>query len=356
MNGIQKSISTRIEILRYVMIFGIVILHTPPYVPLSDIGDSFFDFIKAFFQHAVFRTAVPVLTFVSGYLLFRTPALCQFAAVASKKTRTLLVPLILFNLPIALVVLYLQFAYDGVSLSTVELYPFNLLEFIDACVGLVEAPINYPLAFLRDLFVISLLAPVWHALYRHVPRLGAVLVFVVFWFNLDFKLVLRNEMAILFYFGGLASFQQWDMTRLDKHAAKLLLLFAILCAGVVAFRMENRVYLGLISPLMIWPAASLLLDTTLGKWIAGMAKYSFLTFLMQGPILTILWMGYNELPDSVPYWIFWLVAPVSTAYIVALAYRFGVANFPGLMGIALGRSPRTHGEVVQRSKSGTAKY
>lgn len=356
MNGIQKSISTRIEMLRYVMIFGIVILHTPPYVPLSDTGDSLFDFIKAFFQHAVFRTAVPVLTFVSGYLLFRTPALVQFSAVASKKARTLLVPLILFNLPIALVELYLQFANDSMSLSTGELYPFNLMAFIDACVGLVDAPINYPLAFLRDLFVISLLAPVWKVLYRHAPRLGALMVLIVFWFNLDFKLVLRNEMAILFYIGGLASFQQWDMTRLDKHGAKLLLLFAILCAGVVALRIENRVYLGLISPLLIWPAASLLLGTALGKWIAGMAKYSFFTFLMQGPVLTILWMGYSALPVSIPYWIFWLVAPFLTAYIIVIGYRFGIKHFPGVMRIALGRSPRELQEAARRGTSGVAKY
>lgn len=45
---IEKEISTRISILRFVMIFGIVILHTPLYVPIDQVGSHAFDMIKAF--------------------------------------------------------------------------------------------------------------------------------------------------------------------------------------------------------------------------------------------------------------------------------------------------------------------
>lgn len=54
---IDNEISTRISILRFVMILGIVILHTPLYVPIAQVGSGVFDSIKAFFRVPCF--AVP---------------------------------------------------------------------------------------------------------------------------------------------------------------------------------------------------------------------------------------------------------------------------------------------------------
>ena len=53
------------------MIVGIVILHVPPYVPLNEVS-GLFESIKAFFAHGVFRSSVPVLSAISGYLIIRT--------------------------------------------------------------------------------------------------------------------------------------------------------------------------------------------------------------------------------------------------------------------------------------------
>ena len=52
------------------MIIGIVLLHTPMYVSVADIDSGWFDLTKAFFQSAAFRCTAPVLTLISGYLLF----------------------------------------------------------------------------------------------------------------------------------------------------------------------------------------------------------------------------------------------------------------------------------------------
>lgn len=68
---VDQDIAHRIDLLRFVMIFGIVILHTPQYVNIADVGTGWFDLFKAFFQSAVFRCTVPVLTTISGYLLFK---------------------------------------------------------------------------------------------------------------------------------------------------------------------------------------------------------------------------------------------------------------------------------------------
>ncbi len=68
----QQLVFDRIAMLRLLMIIGVVVLHTPPYVSVTEIGPGIFDFIKALFQNAAFRATVPVLTVISGYLLFRS--------------------------------------------------------------------------------------------------------------------------------------------------------------------------------------------------------------------------------------------------------------------------------------------
>src|SRR4051812_18312894 len=90
-------IEKRIDLLRSLMIFGVVILHTPPYVPIAQTGPSFFDFIVALFQQAVFRTTVPVLTFISGYLLFRSSLDMQPLRLLRKKFSSIVIPFIIFN-------------------------------------------------------------------------------------------------------------------------------------------------------------------------------------------------------------------------------------------------------------------
>src|SRR5688500_8098676 len=94
----QKVIFERIAMLRYLMIVVIVVLHTPPYVPISVIGSGLFDFVQAFFQTAAFRATVPVLTLISGYLLFRSGLDQHWTQLMKKKARTILVPFLFFNL------------------------------------------------------------------------------------------------------------------------------------------------------------------------------------------------------------------------------------------------------------------
>ncbi len=105
---LTEEISKRLWITRFSMIIGIVILHLPPYVPLSDVGNSFFSLWKAFFSHGLFRATVPVLTVISGYLVFYSKLHERPVQLLIKKTKSILVPLVLWNLPIAIAIFLLQ--------------------------------------------------------------------------------------------------------------------------------------------------------------------------------------------------------------------------------------------------------
>jgi succinoglycan biosynthesis protein ExoH len=336
MKKIDEEISKRIALLRYLLIFGIIVLHTPHYVPLSETGSGIFDFVKALFQHAIFRASVPVLTFISGYLLFNSQLDLQFKTLLIKKTQTILIPLILFNMPVAIAVYLIQANQLLDYNFSMKLYPFNLATWSDAVLGLFGSPINYPLNFLRDLFLISLLSPLIGFFLRRYVWYGTVIVFLLFWFNLDEQLILRNTMPIVFYLGGMASVQDWDMRKMDRFSPLFLVAFIILCIGTIIFQIENRSFLRLISPLLIWPVASLLVNTRLGGWLVKLSKYSFLTFLAQGPLLLIALFIYQKALPGLPYWVFWILTPIIIAAILIQIYIYSHRYFPKIMNILLG--------------------
>ncbi len=56
--------------LRFVMIRGVVLPHTRSDVPIAEAGPGWLDRFKAILQDAVSLASVPVLTLISGYLLF----------------------------------------------------------------------------------------------------------------------------------------------------------------------------------------------------------------------------------------------------------------------------------------------
>jgi succinoglycan biosynthesis protein ExoH len=343
-NSNLSDTSSRISILRFVMIFGIVILHIPPFVPIDLLEPGVFSYIKAFFQSALFRCTVPVLSFISGYLLFRSGIDTKPRLLLAKKIHSLVVPFLVFNLPFVAVALVLQMT--GKLDISYQLVPFNWSEFADAAFSLRRQPINYPLFFLRDLFVICLLAPVFGMLLRRSPELGLILISLVFLADFDRELVMRTAMPVSFCIGGYLAVRNFNVRALDKYAVPCLVLFLIMCAAIVIFRVVNTTALRLISPVLIWPAASLLLGTRFGRWAARMSKYSFFIFLAHAPVLLLSWKLYLKYGQDIPYQVYWVATPVLTTMLLIgvhrLCTKYIPAPFAWARGVQLSRL-RAHG-------------
>lgn len=324
----------RISMLRYLMIVGIVILHMPPYVPIEEIGSGPFDFLKAYVQNAAFRATVPVLTMISGYLLFREGLDQQWMKLAKKKLRTIVVPFLVFNLGL-LAAAYVAQRTVGITMS-VQLIPFNLMNWLDAAFGLTRSPINYPLNFLRDLIVLMMLAPLFGIVLRKAPWLGLLAVSVIFVKNFDGLLVLRGIMPIMFYLGGMAALRQWNLLALDRYALPCLAIFLALCAALIEFRVANTNYFRFVAPFLIWPAAALLQPTRLGAWLQSQSKYSFFIFVAHAPLVLVLSMAYNKLGQAIPYPLYWCLAPVLVVAILTGLYRILMWACPGLFAPMIG--------------------
>lgn len=331
----ESALSRRIWITRYLMVIGIVALHVPPYQSLSELGHSPFDLLKGFFSHGLFRATVPVLTAISGFLVFRSKLFARPRMLLQKKTTTLLVPLILWNLPLALALYVLQrhqLLHHAVSET---LYPFDLTSWLNAVLGLFESPVNYPLNFLRDLFVIALLSPLFGWFLIRMPMIGLAAVAAIYWTNIDGQLVLRQSMIVSFYIGGLAAVRNWNLMALDRFAWPFLALIFAYCVAVPWFDIENREAFRLVSPLLVWPVMSLIVDTRAGGWLYRNSQCSFFTFLSHGPMLFVLSQISKGIP-GIPYPLFWAAAPVFVVATGAIVTPFFKRQLPRLASIALG--------------------
>lgn len=353
---LDHGLRQRIALLRFVMIFGVIVLHTPAYVPMSALGDGWFDAIKAYFQLAVFRATVPVLTIISGLLLFGAGLDRLPGKLFTKKARTILLPFLCFNLPLVPLAMGAEM-FAGIELSA-QLWPFEPMAWLNAAFGLTASPINYPLNFLRDLMVLILLAPLFGWLLRHHAWPGLVVVSVVFFKNYDGILVLRDLMAVLFYVGGMAAVRGWNLRALDRYALPCLILFLLACAAMVHFRIANTTYLRLVAPFLIWPACALLVGTRPGSWMTGMSRYSFFMFLAHSPVLLLTWILYGRFGGSLPYPVYWVAAPIAVTAVLVLVYRVAGNRMPRLFPLLIGargtaeNSPSPEAAAVVRPARG----
>ncbi|MDN4053765.1 acyltransferase [Massilia sp. YIM B02763] len=346
----DTNVRQRFDLLRFVMIFGVVVLHTPQYVAIADVGNDGFSLFKAFFQNAMFRTTVPVLTFISGYLVFHANLDLAPKKLLLKKARSLLLPFLVFNLPMVAIA-WLAVSFAGLKLSY-DLTSSDPMVWANAVFGLTSAPINYPLNFLRDMMALVLITPLLGLLLRHMPFIGLAFCVAFFLNNLDGPFVLRDTMPIVFYMGGMVACCKWELRAWDEYAWPCLLVFLVLCASIIYFRNANTTLLRLVSPMLVWPASALFVQSRFGQWCVRMNKYSFFLFMAHAPVLVISWQLYQRVGDVVPYPMYWVATPVLTTALMVLLYRAGMKVMPGMLQFALGgRARRPAGLPAQAGQA-----
>ncbi len=232
--------------------------------------------------------------------------------LVEKKVRTLLLPLLFWNVPVVMTVFALQNAGLTEHAFRVDLQSADPIIWLNALVGIADAPVNFPLFFLRDLFVCSLLAPLLGAFLRHSVWAGALIVIANWYVNFDLGLIWRNEILLMFYLGGMAATLRWPLDALDRFAWPLLAGFLVLCVAATVVRNPKLIqYLKMLGVVALWPASSLVLRTQLGKLIVDLSRHSFFIFVSHGPILAGLWVVWKIEHFDLPYPAFWIAAPIA---------------------------------------------
>lgn len=158
-----------IDKIKLLLAFLVVMLHCAGATSLDggclNYQNGFYDISRILFSNNLCRIAVPIFFMISGYLFFSEFDKWNFEIYKNKikkRTKTVLVPYLLWNAITFLIYYLYELLYDfrnGISFMSIVDFFINhggIRLFVDANQGY---PIDYPLWFLRDLYLLFIISP-----------------------------------------------------------------------------------------------------------------------------------------------------------------------------------------------------
>lgn len=335
-----RTNSVRINFARLFLIVIIVLLHfrMEPIEPGNTIS-GIHDFIRETFL----RLPVPLLSIMSGYIFFASRAYETIAKTIRAKMQSLVIPFLVFNTPLVLVIYAAQL--NGMALDNrIVLVGADVRQWAEALFALTEQPVNYPLYFLRDLFLVAMLGLLIGRLHVRFAFPVLLIITVIAYGNLDGFLIIRDDVLLCFFLGGYLAIKQVNITVLDKWGwVFALCILPALCFAFYFLLPEQRLLFRVAGGLAFWPVIGFLLQGSVGRWAAGYAKYAFPVYLMHAPLIFALLIANLGAPASVTGAVWWLLAPLVMAAIIIGVTWVAERLIPSVAKIALG------GRIVGRA-------
>ena len=351
--NVTANVSSRINLMRIVLISGIVFVHIPFDTDSSPFNGAYglFDWFRVFLRDSLFRVGVPCLSAISGYLLFRHgTAKLDYAKTIRRKAKTVLLPFLLWNSAFFLFVLALQYfgIGDGFLPDISNASPRTLSTLLFAIEG---TPINLPLYFLRDLFVCILLSPLLAMLISRFPLSTLVGLLLLAALPIPLGIVLRNSILFSFGFGIYLSLYRVDLTIIDRYAEVIgpafVALAALLATAAYLTGPKLPLWLEIGRNLMVlvgipgfWALSAIFIRSRLGQSLAGTGGLSFWVFCAHYPLLFCLWVLWNRGGSEI-YPIFYLLASAIALMVLPLTNGVARSALPTIYNLLTGSRTRS---------------
>lgn len=346
----NPGMSDRIRILRIVLISGLMVVHLPPtWAPGVPWGGSMvFAFLHTLLGQVVFMAALPMLSVISGYLYAGSTR--RYSDVLRRKLWTLVLPFLLWNLPLVAAVYAVQVSGWGGAFGT-QLVPFDFRTWMNAALGITQPPLNGPLYFLRDLFACFLAGPLILAASRSrlAPLAGAGLVLLV-GFRIETGLWVREAILMWFFLGTWLRRLDDPTPVLDHYRGILLTVYVLLTVGTAWLQVATsgghpgfpylvNILRGLSIP-VFWTAAGWLQGTRTGEHFRRISGMAFLLFNGHSPLLLSSWYAaaasFRLEPDQ-PAYIFYTLLVLPGIWAGVYVFWRGMARYqPGLLRLLTG--------------------
>jgi succinoglycan biosynthesis protein ExoH len=279
---------------------------------------------------------VTILTIMSGFIMFAKHADQGGMKTVNKKVRTLLVPFLFWNLSLVLA-LYLAQRLGILSGQRLNLLTADAQTWADATLAWSTRPVNYPLYFLRDLFVISLIAVAASRIVRASVIPVIAICVLVAEYNLDGNLILRTPMLIAFFIGAALAIYKVPLDALDRGLPYFAPLLVVGCLMHYYFPSENSgLLIAILGGLTMWTLTALVHRSPALQKLARFSKFAFPIYLIHGIILFgALALGV-EVSNSFTGLALWLVLPLVIAVVSALLFRLFSLLLPQIASFTTG--------------------
>ena len=354
---IDQDTSTRITMIRFPMIVGVVFGHT--YNSLSGLSLDHQGFpqvneLAAFLQYYISRVltgmVVPLFFMTAAYLLFSKydGSLEHYRKNLVSRTRTLFVPFVFWNV-LTLLVLAIAQAVPATAVFFSGRNPFiasfGPWQYADALFGVTQSPISFQFWFVRDLMLLMILAPLFFVLARW-PALFVVGVPVLAW--IAWMNPFRSpsvEAVIFFSVGALFGRLRLSAALVDPFWKAILLLYALLSFADAftrdAWFNEYVHYAGMPFGIaaVYWLAGIVYRSPRVSQTLAALAATTFFVFATHEPLQSVITkLSYAVLrpEQGATLMLLYLAVPLVTTAVCVSVYFAASRTMPGFMRVICG--------------------
>ncbi len=307
----REPITDRIDLLRFLLIVGLVFLHygsfpgseASPFAGFRWSEHPVATFVNSF-NLFVFLSAVPLLSMISGWLFFKRTdfTLAFYLGLFRRRARSILLPMVTWNLLILALFLGIHAVDRNSDLLDIVGYDMSDLgpqAIVNALLGITRHPINFQFWFLRDLLLTILVSPLLGVALRRLPVLGLLFLFAVWIGDFTLGIFFRTDVVFFFYLGGYIRVHEVRLPEFSPRVTVLLVLFFALAAGArtlaplfldtespdVAFLLGIATRLmRIVGVLSLWAVAPFLLPTSLGRLLVRLGPLAFFLHALHWPL------------------------------------------------------------------------
>jgi peptidoglycan/LPS O-acetylase OafA/YrhL len=306
---INDDISNRIDILRFPLIVGVVLIHSYGFsITYSDVTVCI---VSVPYSAVLFQTlvsweygqiAVPLFFFISGFLYFVDFKL-EWQAIGQKfraRVKTLLTPYLFWNCIVLLFFAIAQFVpWLSVYFSGEKklIADYKLFDYFDAIFGLDSVfPIARHFWFIRDLMILIFLSPLFYLAAKYTSWFGALLLSCIWFTKVGSESIAVSSEATLFFFIGLLfSRKEFDISWVDRHGRLIISIYlclstvdAVLCDRFAYSYQLHRlsILLGIMS---VWYLSGRTSDNPiLKRTLVKLSALSFFVYAAHEPALRVM--------------------------------------------------------------------
>ena len=266
------------------------------------------DTVKYTVSRVLCRSAVPLYFMISSVLLYKGKA--NWVYNIKNKAKRLLIPYFILN--IAWILLFFVFQHISFTNNLFSSQEFmvsdwGVYEWFDAFLGMSDYPMVYHLWFLRDLFFLNVLAPLFKAIIDRCPRI-ALFVVCLFWLT-GFPtgiFFLSREALVFWTLGYYIVKYDFHISDLEKIKKSVIGLIYIVLVFMDVLLRDNVIgeyihYVAIAFGCVFWIVylSSLYTCSGLKNKIFMLSGYSFFIYLIHEYILkTSIKIGAKFLPNN----------------------------------------------------------
>lgn len=216
-----------INITRFLLLLGVIFLHSGINInELNNIHEITFGTIILQISNA----CVPCFFIISGFLFFINTynfSLQIYVKKIQSRIRTLFIPYIIWNVIALVPFIFITPKNEIISCLSNHEYIKILQIFWKIDNGVY--PLNFPLWYLRDLMIMSLLTPIIYYIIKYTKFYIITLLMIIFIFNIFPQTTIISIKALLFFsIGAFLGIYKIDFIYIiEKNKSIILLLFAI---------------------------------------------------------------------------------------------------------------------------------